>query len=286
MRTRATTRTVHEPHTIDGVTEMVEVQRTEETLAPPRDWDHLVRQAVTVGAVVMVTVSVVWSTASIGDLLARVTEPLAAYGAAVAFDAAWIMCMAVEWLHRYDAPRAARARRAGTAALLLAMGAVAVHGHLEGTLVIGIVGALVSALAKGSWAIAMSVHARTLDARTQAWVAARRARIDAQRAMIPIRRDLQRGEALVAAERAALASAEPIRTNPDPDQSAESGSEMDEESGPPATGPMTILDAVRTATDCNMGDPDQVLAYVRQVADANAKPDTVKRYMRLAKVAG
>ncbi|MEU9777452.1 protein transporter Sec31 [Streptomyces sp. NPDC047968] len=288
MKTRPITRRELEPYTVDGVTEMIEVERTVEVPAPPRDWDLLVRQAVTALAVVMVTVSVVWSTASIGDLLARATTPYAAYGAAIAFDTAWIMCMAVEWLHRYDQPRAKKARRAGTLCLLLAMAAVAVHGTLENTIAVGLVGAAVSALAKGSWGTAMSVHARHLDPRNLAWVAARRARLDAQRAMIPVRRDLQRSEHLIAAERAALAATDPARTDPDhdPDSSDQSGPDPDHQDEPPASGPMTVKDAVRTAADSGMTDPDRVLAYVRKVADANARPDTVSRYLRLSKVAG
>lgn len=288
MKTRTVTRRRLEPETVDGEVEMIEVEYQEEVPLPPRDWDHLVRQAVTVMAVVMVTVSVVWSTASIGDLLARVTEPVAAYGAAIAFDAAWIMCMAVEWLHRYDPPRAARARTAGHWALALAMVAVAAHGHIVGSLVIGIVGALVSALAKGAWTIAMSVHARPLDARTQAWVAARRGRIDAQRAMIPVRRDLLRGEALIAAEQAALAAASPVRTAPDrdPDESGQDPDSPDGEQQPTAAGPMTSKDAVRTALDSGITNPDKVLAYVRKVADANAKAETVATYIRRARLAG
>jgi hypothetical protein len=285
VKTRTDTRYRWEPHTVDGETELVRVPYDVQVPLPPRDWDQLVRTAVTAGACFLVTVSVIWSTASIGDLLARVVVAAAAYGAAVAFDTAWIMCMAVEWLCRYDPPRARTARRAGHVALLLAMGAVFAHGHIADQIVIGAVGALVSALAKGAWTIAMSVHARPLDERTQQWVAARRAALDGQRAMIPVRRDLLRSQALIAAERASLAGPD---TDPDPDPD-QSGQDTDSPEGDPQqsfTGPMTVKDAVRTALDSGMTDPDRVLAYVRTRADANAKPETVNRYMRLAKLAG
>lgn len=285
MKTRTVTRHRWEPHTVDGETELVRVPYDVEVPLPPRDWDQLVRAAVTIGACLLVTVSVIWSTASIGDLLARVVVAAAAYGAAVAFDTAWIMCMAVEWLCRYDPPRARTARRAGHVALLLAMAAVFAHGYIAQQLIIGAVGAVVSALAKGAWTIAMSVHARPLDARTQQWVAKRRAALDGQRAMIPVRRDLLRSQALIAAERAALGGPD---TNPDqdPDQSGQSTDSPDVQPEPSVTGPMTVKDAVRTALDSGMTDPDRVLAYVRTRADANAKPETVTRYLRLAKLAG
>lgn len=281
MRTRTVTRHRWEPHTVDGDTELIEVPYDVEVPLPPRDWDQIVRTAVTAGAVLLVTCSVVWSTASIGDLLAMVVLAAAAYGAALAFDTAWIMCMAVEWLHRYDPPRAAKARRAGHAALVIAMAAVFAHGYIADQIVIGAVGSLVSALAKGAWTIAMSVHARPLDNRTQKWVAARRAALDGQRAMIPVRRDLLRSEALIAAERAALAGPDSPDNDPDP-----SGQSTDDPEPPKASGPMTVKDAVRTALDSGMDSEDRVLAYVRKVADANAKPDTVSRYLRLAKAAG
>ncbi|NNJ04165.1 protein transporter Sec31 [Streptomyces sp. PKU-MA01144] len=282
MKTRTVTRYRREPHTVDGITEHIDVPYEVDLPQPPRDWDQLVRTGVTIGAVVLVTVSVVWSTASIGELLARVTVAAAAYGAAVAFDTAWIMCMAVEWLHRYDPPRAAKARTAGHWALAVAMGAVGAHGYITSAWVIGVVGALVSALAKGAWTIAMSVHARPLDARTQQWVAKRRAALDGQRAMIPVRRDLMRSEALIAAERAALGPS----PDADPDQSGHDVADPDAETDPPDGPPMTVKDAVRTALDSGIADPERVLAYVRKRADANAKPATVERYIRLARLAG
>ncbi|MFJ8049835.1 protein transporter Sec31 [Streptomyces luteogriseus] len=282
MKTRIIERTRLVPHTVDGVTEMVLDREQIEVPAPPRDWDHLVRTAVTVGAIVLVTASLAWTTASIGDLLAAVTISVVAYAAAVAFDASWIMCMGVEWLLRYDPDRAQIARRAGRWALAVSMGAVFAHGYLiADTWVIGAVGAAVSALAKGGWSMVMRVHARPLDARTQQWVAARRAKVDGQLAMIPIRRELQRGEALVEAEQRSLTS-DPDRGSADPDQSGPNPQSGSGNPAPPPNGPMTVKGAVRTAKDSGITDPDAVLRYVRKVADANAKPETVARYIRLA----
>lgn len=281
MKTRKIERTRLVPHTVDGETELVLDRELIEVPAPPRDWDHMVRVAVTVGACILVTASLAWTTASIGDLLAAVTISVVAYAAAVAFDASWIMCMGVEWLLRYDPERAKAAKKAGRWALAVSMGAVFAHGYVSGDWITGIVGAVVSALAKGGWSMAMRVHARPLDDRTQQWVAKRRAAVDGQLAMIPIRRELQRGQAVVDAEQRSLTS-DPDHGSADPDQS---GADPQSGSGnppPPPNGPMTVKDAVRTAKDSGITDPDAVLRYVRKVADANAKLATVERYLRLA----
>jgi hypothetical protein len=276
VRTRPTTQLV--PHTIDGKTRLIPVEV--DTPAPPRDWDQIVLNGVTGIAALVLTASVVWSTASIGDLLARVVHPAAAYGAAVVFDLAWIACMAVEWLARHDADRVTLPRNAGYAALALAMAAVGAHGWIEGHREIGIIGAFVSALAKGLWTVVLNHQTPQLDPRTRAWIKAELAEAGASLALVPVRRRVQRQHALVAAERAALAP--PDR---DPDQSGQDADDPDDEEQPSATGPMTVKDAVRTALDSGISAPEKVLAYVHKVADANAKPATVDRYIRLAKTA-
>lgn len=276
MKTRPVVHTRKIPHTIDGKTVLVDESYTVHVPVPPRDWDHIVLTAVTAAAALLVTASVTWSTASIGDLLARVVIAHAAYGAAIVFDLLWIMCMALEWLARYDTRRARLPRLAGHAALLVAMAAVAAHGWLAGQEVIGLVGAAVSGIAKGGWTVVMRHHAKPLDSRTQQWVDAQRAEAGGRLAMVSIRRELTRAEGLVDAERTAL------QANPDtdPEESGELADDPDDEPQPSATGPMTIADAVRTAADCGIHKPDAVLRYVHKVADANAKPETVQRYVR------
>lgn len=279
MKTRRIERTRLVPHTVDGETEMVLDTETITVPAPPADWDQRVRTAVTVGAAVLVTASLVWTTTSVGGLLAMSTIAVVAYAAGVAFDASWILCMGAEWLLRYDPDRAALPRRAGHVALAVSMGAVYAHGQLSGEWVVGAVGAAVSALAKGGWMIAMRVHARPLDERTQQWVTKRRAAVDGQLAMIPIRRELQRGQHLVEAEQRSLTS-DPDRGSADPDRSGSDPQSGSASPLPTLTGPMTVKDAVRTAKDSGITDPDAVLRYVHKVADANAKADTVARYLR------
>jgi hypothetical protein len=245
VKTRKIERTRLVPHTVDGETEMVLDTETITIPAPPRDWDQIVRTAVTIGACILVTASLAWTTASIGDLLSAVTIAVVAYAAAVAFDASWIMCMAVEWLLRYDPERAKTARTAGRWALAVSMGAVFAHGYIYGEWVIGAVGALVSGLAKGGWSMAMRVHARPLDDRTQQWVAKRRAAVDGQLAMIPIRRELQRGQAVVDAELRSLDTAAETHPEVAPAEGALLPSRPSTELRGPAGTPVEDLSSLR-----------------------------------------
>lgn len=286
MKTRRIERTRLVPHTVDGETEMVLDREIIEVPAPPADWDQRVRHAITIGAVILVTVSITWTTASVGALLSMSTIHVVAYSAGVAFDATWVICMGAEWVLRYDPERAALPRVAGRWALAVSMGAVFADGYLGHGLVIGAVGALVSALAKGCWAIAMRVNARPLDDRTQQWVNARRARVDGQLAMIPIRRELQRGEAIVEAEQRSLGtteengSADP-ETSGDPEETPE---DPDPKVSAIRTGRVTTQEAVRNAWDSGIRDPEAVLRTVRNATGRDVPQSSVDRYLRALRV--
>lgn len=276
MKTREIERTRLVPHTINGKTEMVLERYTVDLPVPPRDWDRTVLTAVTATAGLLVTVAVVWSTASIGDLLARVTIAPAAYAAAIAFDLAWILCMAVEWLARYDPKRASLPRNMGHGALVIAMAAVGAHGWLAGYAVIGIIGAVVSGIVKTLWTVVLRHHAKPLDDKTQQWVDKQRAEAGGELAMVAINRELTRARGLVAAEEEALR----IDSDANPDQSGPGPESGSGNPVPSLTGRMNVKDAVRTARDSGISDPDAVLRYVHQVADPNAKLATVERYLR------
>lgn len=276
MKTRTEQRTRLVPHTVDGHTELVLDHYTVVVPTPPRDWDRIVLAAVTAIAGLIGAASVLWSTASIGSLLSLVVLAAAAYAAAAVFDLVWLSCMALEWLARYDTARARGPRIAGHWALAVAMAAVFANGYLAGHAVVGAVGATISGLAKGLWTLVLRHHAKPLDDRTQQWVDIRRAAIAARLAMVSVQRQMTRQQALIDAERAAL------RTGPDggPDESGESADDPEFPGPAPLVAPMTIKDAVRTATDSGITDPDAVWRYVRQRSDANAKLATVERYLR------
>ncbi|EGJ77710.1 hypothetical protein STTU_4921 [Streptomyces sp. Tu6071] len=293
MKTRTVPRSRLVPHTVDGKTEMVEAHYDEEVPAPPRDLDHAVLNAVTGGATLLVAISVAWSTVSIGDLLARtVPTPSLGYGAALAFDVAWIMCMALEWLSRYDAARARLYMWAGHAALAVAVAAVVTHGVVEDQVAGGVLAAAVSVLAKATWALVMRQHAKVLDPLTTQWVDKQRAKAGAQLAMVPVRRQLARMQAAVAAETAALDTAqarardEQAQADADPDRPDDEAGDEDDNVLPLVGKRLTVKDAVRTIVDSGIEDDDAVLRYVRTAADPNAKEETVARYLRAARIAG
>ncbi|MFD3749729.1 protein transporter Sec31 [Streptomyces cyaneofuscatus] len=280
-RTRTVERSRLVPHTIDGTTHLVLDRYQEDVPLPPRDWDRIVLTGVTAAAAVIGVASIVWSTASIGSLLDLVV-PLtaAAYAAALVFDLVWLSCMALEWLARYDQERAVLPRRAGYVALAIAMGAVGAHGWISGEFAIGCVAAAVSGLAKVMWTVVLRHHAKPLDARTQQWVDAERAKAGGSLAMVSVRRELTRAEQAVAAERAAISGDPGASPDGNPDHPEDQKEAPDQEEKPTATGPMTIADAVRTAASSGITEPDAVLRYVRKVADANAKESSVERYLR------
>lgn len=277
MKTRRITRERLVPHTLDGKTRMVTDEEVIEVPLPPRDWDQIGINVVT-GIVALALLGCMgFSTASIGDLLSRVTPAPAAYGAAALFDLAWIGCSIIEWLARYTPGRAKKARVGGYVALAVAMGAVAAHGWIAGGVATGLVGAAASGLAKGLWAVALDYQAAPLSKRDAEFFDQELSEAAVELARIPVRRRVTRARALAEGERRALdperGSADPDRSGPDP----ESGSANPL---PTLAGPMTVKDAVRTAKDSGITDPDAVLRYVHTVADANAKADTVGRYLR------
>lgn len=279
MRTRTETRTRQVPHTVDGKTHLIDETYETRLPVPPRDWDHTVRTAVLGAACLILTGSVIWSTASIGALLDLLVIAPAAYAAALTFDLVWISCMALEWLARYDPPRARAPRFAGHVALAVAMVAVAMHGHAEGQLPIGITGAVVSGMAKGLWTVLLAQTTPRLSPQAMQWAQAERAELGSRLGMIPLRRELARAEGLVDAEEAAL------RTAPDAAPGTPEDAAEVPEGAPqlPTSGPMTMADAVRTAVSCGITEPDAVVRYVRKVADANAKEDSILRTLRMAR---
>lgn len=205
-RTESRTRLV--PHTLNGRTRMVREEYEVQVPVPPRDWDHIVTTGALAAAVALLAVALVWSTASIGDYLGRAIAAPIAYLCASAFGLGWMICMALEWLARYDAARAAGPRSAGTVFLLLDMAAVAAHGWTEDSLYVGLAGAAVSAVAKRMFSVVMEHQARPLPDRTRAWLLEEEGEISAALALSARSRHLARIQAQATAYAPALPSAD------------------------------------------------------------------------------
>ncbi|MEU7092969.1 hypothetical protein [Kitasatospora aureofaciens] len=141
--------------TIGGETRLTPQTYEEWEPVPPRNLDAIGLRAVVGLAVTMTTVSVVWSTASIGDQLSTVVLAAVAYGAATLFEATWIGLQLIEWLLRYEPSRAKPAQFGGWIALAVVVGSVITHGVEKDQVAAGVIGGIVSVLAKGLWVVVM-----------------------------------------------------------------------------------------------------------------------------------
>lgn len=171
-RFRRPTRTISE--NVNGVPVEYDVPDTTPIRRLPFNLDATLRKALFAVAILMTIGAIVWGTVAIGSMLAMLAPAWAAYLVAGVFDAGWAACLIAEWLLRYDSKRAARPRNAGVALLIVSMAAIIVHGALSGPWgwIVGIVGALVSAAAKGVWAIGMHTIRIKLDPKYEAYLRA------------------------------------------------------------------------------------------------------------------
>lgn len=184
-----------EATTLDGETTYREVERTVRVPAPPRDWDMVLVRGLITAAIISTGLSAYWTTDSIGGLLSRTSSASAAYAVAAIFDLAWLHCQAREWLDRRDPERAKVPRRAGYVFLAVTMGAIIAHGAVEHELTSGVVGAVVSVLAKGMWINVLGYYAVPLDKGMAHHLLTRRRRIAVRLALGKERRELAAMEA-------------------------------------------------------------------------------------------
>lgn len=166
------------PVTRNGRTHYVE----EPAQLPPLTPDEMIMRAVGAATAVVVLGALVWSTVSVGAMLAAVAPAWAAYMIAAVFDLTWIVAMATEYVLRFEPARQKIPKTIGWFALLISMGAIFTHGALLDLPWIGAFGALVSALAKGLWWLMMFATSRRLDKDTQAWLTAELGEVHAKRA--------------------------------------------------------------------------------------------------------
>ncbi|MFF7837579.1 hypothetical protein ACFZC6_01895 [Streptomyces ossamyceticus] len=149
---------------------------------PPLTPDEIIMRAVGAATAVVVLGALIWSTVSVGAMLAAVAPAWAAYMIAAIFDLTWIVAMATEYILRFEPGRQKVPKAIGWLALAISMGAIFTHGALLDLPWIGAFGALVSALAKGLWWLLMFATTRRLDKDTQAWLTLELGEVHARRA--------------------------------------------------------------------------------------------------------
>ncbi|MEU0675455.1 hypothetical protein ABZ330_21690 [Streptomyces sp. NPDC006172] len=188
------------PYAIGGKIHMVTPPRPD----VPRSLERTLLGAIIAACSLLLVAVIVWATVNIGELLAGMVPGWAAYGAASAFNLAWIICLGLEWVDRHSPQQAHAPMIAGWAFLALEMVAVGVHGHREDALAVGIVGALVSAIVKTVWTLLLRRYATPLDPMTQQWFDQERAELAAERGLLHVQTDNLHARAHLAQQRAAL----------------------------------------------------------------------------------
>lgn len=188
--------------------------------APPQlpfNLDALLRRTLFTAALAMTIGAIIWGTVAIGSMLTHLAPAWAAYLVAGAFDAGWAACLAAEWILRYDHKRAATPRHAGIAMLVVSMAAIIVHGALAGPWgwAIGIIGALVSAAAKGVWAIGMHTIRIKLDPKYEAYLRTLQQQAGTEQALALGERDRMQASHKTAQLRLALEARRPGGTTVD-----------------------------------------------------------------------
>lgn len=211
------------------VTRMVPVERDgKQHLVPqefpvPRDWDAIALAAVLTAASLAVAGAITWSTVAIGGLLSGVAPVWAAYLVAGVFDLAWIVCLVLEWLCRFDRSRATLPVACGWIALGLSVALITLHGASSGGAelmagvanwsgqgaVLGACGGAVSVIAKGMATVVMRHTSVAMDPASEAWLNAERAEVNATLAVTSARRQLTRTQARIKTEAFALSG--PVR---------------------------------------------------------------------------
>lgn len=205
MKFTTITKTRMSEHVRNGRTVTVPERYTVQVPRAPLNLDLIVRRGL-FGVALAVTVgAIVWGTVAIGSMLALLAPAWAAYLVAGVFDMVWAGCLAAEWLARYDDARARVPRAAGAAALVVSMSALIAHGALTGALVVGIVGAMVSAAAKGLWFTALHTVRVKLEPADQAYLELVRRETGTRLALALSDRDREVSDARAAELRLALA---------------------------------------------------------------------------------
>lgn len=189
----------------------------------PRDWDAIALGTAVTVAGLAVAGAITWSTVAIGGLLSGVAPVWAAYLVAGVFDLAWIVCLILEWLCRFDRARARLPVFCGWVALALSVSLITLHGASDGGAelmsgaadwsgrgtVLGACGGAVSVIAKGMATVVMRHTSVAMDPASEAWLKAERADVNSRLAVTAARRQLTRTQAQISTEALALSAAVP-----------------------------------------------------------------------------
>ncbi|MEU8764980.1 hypothetical protein [Streptomyces sp. NPDC048659] len=200
LRFKQMTQPVTSDVTRDGKTHRITKQVSKLVPVAPRNWD-VIGLKVAGGVVLALTaVAIVWSTVSIGDLL----KGGPGYAAAALFDAAWITCIILEVLARYDRKKRTWARSFGIVLVVLTAGAIFWHGFKADDIALAVVGAAVSVVAKVLWVAVLKHIDRDLDAEDAAWLEAETSKAALVLARAQVQRQVARAEGLVLGELLAI----------------------------------------------------------------------------------
>ncbi|MFJ8995580.1 hypothetical protein ACIRQH_34895 [Streptomyces sp. NPDC102279] len=181
--TKAVTENVH------GVDVTYDVPDNTPIIRIPFNLDAMLRRILFSIAIAMTAGAIVWGTVAIGSMLTLLAPPWGAYLVAGIFDAGWAGCLIAEWVLRFDHARARIPAAVGLAMLAVSVAAIIIDGARAHAIAIGIIGALVSAAAKGMWAVAMYTIRIKLDPKYEAYLRARQQQAGTEQALALGERD-------------------------------------------------------------------------------------------------
>lgn len=233
---RYRTRTIQVPgvHVVDGI--VAPVVRTEQVREPipPRDWDAIALRAVAGLTVLLTTVSVVWSTVAIGQLLGG---GAAAYLVAGTFDLGWLAAFALAFLVRHRPDRRRAVNALGWLLLAASVAAIVLEGLHTGGAASAAVGGGISAVAKLLWWTLDRATRPALSSDDAQWVAAQISQADATLAVAAVHRRANRAQRRAADELLAMEAARRPALPARPSAQVDPTPALDPESTRPGPGP-------------------------------------------------
>jgi hypothetical protein len=258
--------------TVHGIPVEYDVPDNAPVIRIPFNLDSLLRRALFTLAICMTAGAIIWGTVAIGSMLTLLAPPWGAYLVAGIFDAGWAGCLIAEWVLRYDHARARIPAAVGLAMLTVSVAAIITDGVRAHAIAVGIIGALVSAAAKGMWAVAMYTIRIKLDPKYEAYLRARQQQAGTEQALALGERDrLLTGDRtarlLLALEARRPALPDVVQDSPDilsgrPDDGPDE--EFDDEPDEPAISPDERPDPLKEIADKAAGPSGLVRALAAQ----------------------